>query len=627
MKREKMLKAMSLIDEEYVSEAHPERLMQRRSKLIKLCSLAACLCIMITALSLWMFIPFSTELPDVSEYEDSEYYSIIEKLNVATFRPPVYKNNFQKIFRRIINFIAPKTEDSLGLEGSSSSYREVTDNQVQGVIEADNIKRTDSHIFYLHENVLKVYAINGSATKCIEAYTVIDDELYSNYGSEMYLSEDGSILTVIIKRSKYFSDGFSGVGEFTVFSLDVTDPFNVVRRNRICMSGKYISSRMVDGELLLFSDFRVKANPDFSDSDQFIPQYDLENGSNYVTPEDIISPDVLSSSDYTVVWRFDEKTLELKEKKALLSYSDEYYVSDDTVYFSRQYGEEKLENGIRDINIMTEIVGIGYKDGLKYLGKVTVKGYLNDQYSFDEYNGILRVVTTVQNSRYKVDKKGETQMADVDTSSGFGVTTSASLYCIDLASWQVASSVENFAPIGEMVRSVRFDGAAGYVCTSVQSTDPVFFFDLTDVNNITYKDTGTIPGFSTSLIQLGNGYLLGIGRGADFGNVKIEVYEESESGVVSVCSKEYVDADYSDFYKSYLVDRENGLIGLGINYHSYGINSTKGDRYILLHFDGYDLIELCNVELQGYNADKRAVYIDGYLYMFAESGFKVQKIN
>ena len=94
-----------------------------------------------------------------------------------------------------------------------------------------------------------------------------------------------------------------------------------------------------------------------------------------------------------------------------------------------------------------------------------------------------------------------------------------------------------------------------------------------------------------------------------------------------MCSKEYVDADYSDFYKSYLVDRENGLIGLGINYHSYGINSAKSDRYVLLHFDGYDLIELCNVELQGYNGAKRAVYIDGYLYMFADSGFKVQKID
>ena len=81
----------------------------------------------------------------------------------------------------------------------------------------------------------------------------------------------------------------------------------------------------------------------------------------------------------------------------------------------------------------------------------------------------------------------------------------------------------------------RFDGTDAYVCTAVQLTDPVFFFDLSDMDNITYKETGTIEGFSTSLVNFGNGYLLGIGTGNVWGSLKIEIYEESATGVVSVC--------------------------------------------------------------------------------------------
>ena len=111
MKKNKLLTDMSLIDEKYVEEARPERLKQKKQSIMRLGALAACICIMVTALSLFMFIPFSTELPDVSAYEGSEYYPIIEKLNVATYRPPVYKNNFQKIFYRLGDLFGAKAED------------------------------------------------------------------------------------------------------------------------------------------------------------------------------------------------------------------------------------------------------------------------------------------------------------------------------------------------------------------------------------------------------------------------------------------------------------------------------------------------------------------------------------
>ena len=98
-------------------------------------------------------------------------------------------------------------------------------------------------------------------------------------------------------------------------------------------------------------------------------------------------------------------------------------------------------------------------------------------------------------------------------------------------------------------------------------SDPVFFFDLSDVKNITYKETGTIEGYSSSLVNFGDGYLLGIGV-VNWSDFKVEVYEEKEDNVKSVCAYELNSADYSLDYKAYYIDRENQLVGLGIQNHN-----------------------------------------------------------
>ena len=73
------------------------------------------------------------------------------------------------------------------------------------------------------------------------------------------------------------------------------------------------------------------------------------------------------------------------------------------------------------------------------------------------------------------------------------------------------------------------------------------------------------------------------------------------------------------------MDRENQLIGIGIKDNSY-YDSSERSRYILLHFDGYELVELINVPLNGKPSNMRGVYIDGYMYMFGNEDFKVEKV-
>jgi uncharacterized secreted protein with C-terminal beta-propeller domain len=194
--------------------------------------------------------------------------------------------------------------------------------------------------------------------------------------------------------------------------------------------------------------------------------------------------------------------------------------------------------------------------------------------------------------------------------------------------------VEHFAPVGETVESVRFDGTAAYVCTAVvvTMTDPVFFFDLSDPANITYTDTGVIEGYSTSLINLGEGFLLGIGVGDTWGSLKIEVYEEDPSagnGVASVDAWVLENTGYAAEYKSYYIDRENNLVGLPIYENSSG--TTK---YVLLHFDNYKLRPILTLPIASPGAgprltldNVRATIIEEDLYVLAADQFIVRAVD
>ena len=338
--------------------------------------------------------------------------------------------------------------------------------------------------------------------------------------------------------------------------------------------------------------------------------------------ENIVCPDKITSKNYTVVSLLDESTLDLNGCAGFLSYSNEVYVTNNAIYATSGSSEDISDTVSVKSKSVTKIACISYGDAFDVKGAITVDGYIKDRYSLDEYKDILRVVTTTSSFTKKQYNFAGNESFVLNTSDG----TSASLYCIDLEAWEVVASVENFAPKGETVRSVRFDKDYAYVCTAVQLTDPVFFFDLSDLSNITYKETGNIEGFSTSLINLGDGYLLGIGRGDSWSSIKVEVYRENESKVESVCSYEIKNGSYSQNYKSYYINRDTGMFGFGYYDYDKHYGAGRNNHYVLLLFANGELLELVNTPIDSQPENMRSVYIDGYLYIFGENDFKVVKI-
>jgi len=87
MKNTEMLLAMNLIEDKYIEEAAP----RRRNIRFRIAMIAVAA--IFFSLLLFLFIPYNTRPPSVREYRDSEYYSLIKKLNEYSFEKPIYANN------------------------------------------------------------------------------------------------------------------------------------------------------------------------------------------------------------------------------------------------------------------------------------------------------------------------------------------------------------------------------------------------------------------------------------------------------------------------------------------------------------------------------------------------------
>ncbi|MBQ7343207.1 MAG: beta-propeller domain-containing protein [Clostridia bacterium] len=638
MKNKRLLQSLGFIDEKYVKEAEPKMKASSISPM-KIFGRVACL-VLVIALSLYLFIPFSTEGPNLTAYRDSEYFPLIETIADYRYQPSRYKNNFEVLTAGMSNLLgglakgdanADYDDSNAGSapeatpDGSNGngSYVEVTDNQVAGVVEADIIKRTDKYIFRLGRGTLKVYSIAKEETKRvadIEMPRLSDEHIKYDANAEMYLSSDGNTLTII----KRYSDA-SYNSKVGIISLDVSNIEDIKVKGEVSIDGSYSSSRMVDGKLLLISEYYFNSSKvEYDKPETYVPTVTKNGEKDCIRFEDIIFPETIGNTRYSVVALLDEDNLDVLGASALLNFNGAIYVSENNVYVARQYTEtvdlSEESHGYYSIR-KSDIAVLNYSgEALVNKGILTVDGSIKDQYSMDEKDGHLRVVTSTNDYGYSPDIDENEYIVSIIGEKN----ESVSLTVFKLDGCEKIAEVKDFAPEGEEAVSVRFDGDNAYVCTAVvvTFTDPVYFFDLSDYANITYTDTGVIEGFSTSLIQLGDGFLLGIGRENSVYN-KVEVYEEIDGEVVSV-DKYFFEGEYSTEYKSYLVNRDKDMFGFGVTYF---YNEKTGDyehMYILLAFNGYELVEVAKVRMDSYDVSRfRAVLIEDYLYITDDTQIKV----
>ena len=605
-------------------EAVQKKIRQKRKhRTVAITALSLCLCI-VAGILLPKFLPTGNLYTAQGMADTGEYGKVIAAIKASNFDIPE-KGDGNLTFDGVVNDglliepgAAPEYDVSNGAapeygattgaapdRGDIDGSVEITDHQVAGVLEADVIKRSKTHIFYLKNSTLEVYPIAGESTEMIESWSLKTDSNTYYRSGEMFLSSDATRLTIMLSCVKKANNSRNAFVQ--VISLDVSDPADVKEVNSVCASGGILSSRTVGNRILLMTQYSMGII-NFEEPETFLPYVGTYGKTEPVPADKIMVPEKLTNTNYTVITLMDEQNMTIVDCFAVMSHSEQVYVSAERIYVTRTNSrEEPLEKSNYLRIPTTEITCVAYDaNGLALKGCFCVDGTVDSQYFMDEHEGVFRIVSNLNNRVWDREH---------GVISSAGITRNVNLTCLQVDTWEQLAQVKEFAPFGERAESVRFDGEFAYVCTAevVTLTDPVFFFDLTDLENITVKDTGTIDGYSSSLVQLKDGFLLGIGYDKNR-MLKVEVYKETETGVTGVC--EHVrNVIFARNYKAYYIDRENNLFGI-----------PTSDGYILLHFDGSQLTEVACTEVVGAYSTTRGVVIEDFLYVFGSDTFAVEKI-
>ncbi|MCD4760592.1 beta-propeller domain-containing protein [bacterium] len=236
-------------------------------------------------------------------------------------------------------------------------------------------------------------------------------------------------------------------------------------------------------------------------------------------------------------------------------------------------------------------------DNLKVKASGSVPGTLLNQFSLDEYDGYLRVATTI----------GGRSMW------GFGRSNNSAndIYILD-SNLKKKGVIEDLG-LTERIYSARFIGDRGYLVTFRQ-IDPFYILDLSDPKNPQMTGELKIPGYSSYLHPISENKILGIGM--EDRKVKLSYFDVSNPKEPKEIDK-YMLSDYGSE---------------ALNNHHAFLMDAKHQIFFLPSYSGGFIFSYANDKLQLVRAVslqdvKRAVYLDNYLYIIASDYIAVLNEN
>ena len=447
-----------------------------------------------------------------------------------------------------------------GTSGKSGSYSD-TNVRTEGVGEADIVKTDGENIYLVNGETVEIVDIASDEMEHLAQIEMEED----CYVTELYAADER--LLILYTREEY-DDGKTGYdGTYRQYTCtdvyDISDPADPEKISTLSQSGYYNTMRVKDGYAYVLSDYSLPYDISRPEPRTYIPEVQGE----IMPVSDIYMPQREMGNDYTVITAFSlDDPKEKTDSKAVFGTAGECYVSTENIYVTESYYNNN------DANVtQTSIRRIAYEDGvLTGTAQTRVDGILNDSFSIDEYDGYLRLVTTVT-SVNGTEGSFLTALADMfggeETATEVRSVDTNSLYILD-EDLNVTGEIRDLAP-DERVYSARLMGDIGYFVT-FRETDPLFSADLSDPYNPKIIGELKIPGFSEYLHPYGDGKLLGIGMDVDeetvaTEGVKLSMFDISDPSDVKEENKYIMkdmygtDAGYD--YKAVFADVEKNLFG------------------------------------------------------------------
>ncbi|MBN2459592.1 beta-propeller domain-containing protein [Candidatus Woesearchaeota archaeon] len=301
---------------------------------------------------------------------------------------------------------------------------------------------------------------------------------------------------------------------------------------------------------------------------EYINEWELRNKIMI----DMIMPKLTESDKQLIdkIKQTDDEVLSQQEKESKILQIVQTYVGYMTEKEQQDFSDEldaELQEKLDEYEYMeyTIINKIGVDDGdISIVANGKVPGHVNNQFSMDEQDDVLRIATTISQrwSYYK----GESQSTE----------STNNVFTLD-KDLELMDSLKGLAK-GEQIYSTRFMGDRLYMVTFRQ-VDPFFVIDLSNPKNIQELGKLKIPGFSRYLHPYDENTIIGIGRdtsatGSTRG-LKISLFDVSDVENPKEIAKFVTDERYAQStaeyeHKAFLFSKANNLLVIPAYSYSYG---------------------------------------------------------
>jgi uncharacterized secreted protein with C-terminal beta-propeller domain len=404
----------------------------------------------------------------------------------------------------------------------------VTNTHEAGVDEPDLVKTDGRRILTVSGGVLRVV---DAATRRVTGSVDLNPEGGIADNADLLLSGDHAlVLTRTITplplpvRPNGIMDRIGGPDGFLLLMVDLTGAPRVI--GRYTFDGSLVDARQVGSTARVVvrsnprlpfrvdgnrpDQQRIADNRDVIDSapvEQWLPSYSVDSGGRRTTGRvdchAVSRPDSYSGASLLTVLTFDvaAPTLGTGDPTSVVADGDTVYANGPSLYVAsddRWRVSPMVLRGRPPTRIPEQtrvyrfdISGSGRP---RYVAGGSVPGWLINQYAMSEWNGRLRVATTLG------------QPWERTTGS------ESSVYVLDGSLRQIGH-VGGLGK-GERIYGVRFIGPTGYVVTFRQ-TDPLYVVDLRTPTSPKVTGELKINGYSAYLHPAGNGRLIGVGQDAD----------------------------------------------------------------------------------------------------------------
>ncbi len=261
----------------------------------------------------------------------------------------------------------------------------------------------------------------------------------------------------------------------------------------------------------------------------------------------------------------------LERYKMSLSSDDRYSFDNNWTNDFNQYVEKKKREADSTTIVKIDIEGFS----IKATGEIP--GFLLNQFAMDEYDGYLRIATTV----------------------GDRTTSANDIYVLD-DSLEIVGSLTDLG-LTEKIYSARFIEDKGYLVTFRQ-IDPFYILDLSNPTNPQMSGELKIPGYSSYLHPISDDIILGIGQ--EDWQVKASLFDVSDTSNPREISKFLIDENWSEAlnnHHAFLLDKKHDIFFLPGSRGGHILSYTNNSLKMIKHVSGESI--------------KRAIYINDYLYL------------